>query len=212
MKTLLQESWELAGHGWLGWMLLLVPVAVLVERMHQPAAVVFGVAALAVVPLAGLLGRATEEAAARMGPTAGGLLNGTLGNAGELIIALLALRRLADDGTTVFVSSHLLVEVEQMCDRVGVLAHGKLLAEGPPGTLRGFADQARIEVDDLARAVAVITSIDGVELMEDGSRAGAGVVRVSSGRLDVRGLVRRRRLRQTERHIFRLGKEPLLEK
>jgi ABC-type multidrug transport system ATPase subunit len=88
------------------------------------------------------------------------------------------LRRLADDGTTVFVSSHLLVEVEAMCDRVGVLAHGKLLAEGPPGSLRGFADHARIEVDDVARALAVITSIDGVELLEDGSRSGAGVVRV----------------------------------
>jgi len=88
------------------------------------------------------------------------------------------LRRLADDGTTVFVSSHLLVEVEAMCDRVGVLAHGKLLAEGPPGTLRGFADHARIEVDDVARALAVIASIDGVELLEDGSRPGAGVVRV----------------------------------
>jgi len=39
----------------------------------------------------------------------------------------LLLRRLADAGTTVFVSSHLLAEVEAMCDRVGVLAHGKLL-------------------------------------------------------------------------------------
>jgi ABC-type multidrug transport system ATPase subunit len=88
------------------------------------------------------------------------------------------LRRLADDGTTVFVSSHLLVEVEAMCDRVGVLAHGKLLAEGPPGTLRGLTDHARIEVDDVARALAVIASIDGVEPLQDGSRSGAGVVRV----------------------------------
>ena len=88
------------------------------------------------------------------------------------------LRRLADGGTTVFVSSHLLAEVEAMCDRVGVLAHGKLLAEGPPGTLRGFADHARIEVDDVARALTVIASIDGVELLEDGSRSGPGVIRV----------------------------------
>jgi len=73
-------------------MLLLVPVAVGLKLAHQPAAAVFLVAALAVIPLAGLLGRATEEMAARMGPTAGGLLNGTLGNAGELIIALLALK------------------------------------------------------------------------------------------------------------------------
>jgi Ca2+:H+ antiporter len=76
----------------MGWLLLLVPVAVVLRATHQPAVVVFLVAAAAVIPLAGLLGRATEEVAARMGPTAGGLLNGTLGNAGELIIALLALR------------------------------------------------------------------------------------------------------------------------
>ena len=73
-------------------MLLLVPAAVIVNGTGQPAAAVFSVAALAVVPLAGLLGRATEEASSRMGALAGGLLNATLGNAGELIIALLALK------------------------------------------------------------------------------------------------------------------------
>ena len=46
----------------------------------------------------------------------------------------LLLRRLADDGTTIFVSSHLLAEVEAMCDRVGVMAHGRLVALGPPGS------------------------------------------------------------------------------
>jgi ABC-2 type transport system ATP-binding protein len=92
----------------------------------------------------------------------------------------LLLRRLADDGTTVFVSSHLLAEVEAMCDRVGVLAHGKLLAEGPPGTLRGTAERARIEVDDVPRASAVIAGLDGVELLDrdGGPRSGSGVVRV----------------------------------
>ena len=66
------------------------------------------------------------------------------------------LRRLADGGTTVFVSSHLLAEVEAMCDRVGVMAQGRIVAEGPPGTLRGAADRVRIEVDDVqaARAIA----------------------------------------------------------
>jgi ABC-2 type transport system ATP-binding protein len=92
----------------------------------------------------------------------------------------LLLRRLADDGTTVFVSSHLLAEVEAMCDRVGVLAHGKLVAEGPPGTLRGTAERARIEVDEVARASAVIADLDGVELLDrdGGPRSGSGVVRV----------------------------------
>ncbi len=92
MAILLRESWRLAAHGWLGWLLLLVPVAVALKATRQPPVLVFLGAAAAVIPLAGLLGRATEEVASRLGPTAGGLLNGTLGNAGELIIALLALR------------------------------------------------------------------------------------------------------------------------
>ena len=41
------------------------------------------------------------------------------------------LRRLGDEGRTVFVSSHLLSEVQQMCDRVAILARGRLIAEGP---------------------------------------------------------------------------------
>src|SRR5439155_3890759 len=45
------------------------------------------------------------------------------------------LRRLADEGVTVFVSSHLLFEVEAVCDRVAVLAQGRLVAEGPPQSL-----------------------------------------------------------------------------
>lgn len=46
---------------------------------------------IAIIPLAGLLGFATEEAALRLGQTLGGLLNATLGNAVELIVAILAL-------------------------------------------------------------------------------------------------------------------------
>lgn len=46
---------------------------------------------IAIIPLAGLLGFATEEAAMRLGQTMGGLLNATLGNAVELIVAILAL-------------------------------------------------------------------------------------------------------------------------
>ncbi len=88
----MRETWRFLKQGWLSWLLLTVPAAVVLRFTDQPAALVFLTAAAAVIPLAGLLGRATEEVAARMGPTAGGLLNGTLGNAGEMIIALLALR------------------------------------------------------------------------------------------------------------------------
>ncbi len=72
------------------------------------------------------------------------------------------LRRLAADGTTVFVSSHLLVEVEALCDVVGVLAHGRLVAEGPPSNLRPAGDRLRVVVDDVVRAGKVLAELDGV--------------------------------------------------
>jgi ABC-2 type transport system ATP-binding protein len=76
------------------------------------------------------------------------------------------LRRLADDGTTVFVSSHLLSEVEAMCDRVGVLSHGKLVAEGTPSMLRGSADRLRLEVDDEDRAASILEGTPGVRVVD----------------------------------------------
>src|SRR6195952_5751873 len=73
-------------------LLLFVPAAIAAELVHASPVVIFGLAALAIIPLSGFLGRATEEIAAYTGPTLGGLLNATLGNLAELIIAVLALR------------------------------------------------------------------------------------------------------------------------
>ena len=78
----------------LGWPYLLtplIPIAVALELAGASATVVFAVSALGIVPTAALMGRATEELAARSGPGIGGLLNVTFGNAPELIIALFAL-------------------------------------------------------------------------------------------------------------------------
>jgi len=74
-------------------MLALVPVALVFEYGHigGPTAV-FLASALSLIPLAALLGRATEEAAIYTGPRIGALLNATLGNAAELIITIIALR------------------------------------------------------------------------------------------------------------------------
>jgi Ca2+:H+ antiporter len=77
-----------------GWPYLLAPliaVAVALEATGAPATVVFAASALGIIPTAALMGRATEELAARSGPGIGGLLNVTFGNAPELIIALFAL-------------------------------------------------------------------------------------------------------------------------
>ncbi len=68
-----------------------IPIAVLLEIMGASAGLIFGVAALGIIPTAALMGLATEELAARSGPGIGGLLNVTFGNAPELIIALFAL-------------------------------------------------------------------------------------------------------------------------
>jgi Ca2+:H+ antiporter len=69
----------------------LIPVAVALALADAPATVIFAASALGIIPTAALMGRATEELAARSGPGIGGLLNVTFGNAPELIIALFAL-------------------------------------------------------------------------------------------------------------------------
>ena len=75
------------------WLLVFVPV-VFVGQTLAPAAhtLLFVLSILAIVPLAALLSHATESVAARTGDTVGGLLNATLGNLTELVIALAALR------------------------------------------------------------------------------------------------------------------------
>jgi len=71
-----------------------VPVAVAFERFAPERHTwVFGFACLAIIPLAGLMGRATEQLAERAGEGIGGLLSATFGNAAEMIIAAVALHR-----------------------------------------------------------------------------------------------------------------------
>ncbi len=71
----------------------LIPAAVIVDLADVSATVVFFVSAVALIPPAAMMGRATEELAERSGNVVGALLNVTFGNAPELIIALFALGR-----------------------------------------------------------------------------------------------------------------------
>jgi Ca2+:H+ antiporter len=71
----------------LEWLLIFVPAAIVLELVHGEPVVIFVVSALAILPLAGQIGHATEELAARSGPQIGGLLNATFGNVTEMIIA-----------------------------------------------------------------------------------------------------------------------------
>ncbi|HEY9603053.1 MAG TPA: calcium/proton exchanger [Allocoleopsis sp.] len=72
-------------------LLLFVPISIAAHFLEWGAAVVFITSCIAIVPLAAFLGTATEEIAVVVGPSIGGLLNATFGNATELIIALIAL-------------------------------------------------------------------------------------------------------------------------
>jgi len=75
------------------WLLLFAPLAIVLDHLGGvPAPAVFFCAAIAIVPIASLIVRATESIAHVTGPAIGGLLNATFGNLPELIIALVALR------------------------------------------------------------------------------------------------------------------------
>jgi Ca2+:H+ antiporter len=89
MKHLLDEI----RHNPLLWCLVFVPGVFAAERLRPEAhTLLFLLSVLAIVPLATLLSHATESVAAKTGDTVGGLLNATLGNLTELVIALAALR------------------------------------------------------------------------------------------------------------------------
>jgi Ca2+:H+ antiporter len=77
----------------MSWLLLFVPITIGLELLApERHLLIFVTSGLAIVPLAGWMGRATEQLATRLGEGVGGLLNATFGNAAELIIALVALK------------------------------------------------------------------------------------------------------------------------
>ncbi len=85
-RLLAKENWILA-------LLVFAPVALALDHVfHASALAIFLTSSAAIIPLAALMGRATEELAERLGQGVGGFLNATFGNAAELIIAIIALR------------------------------------------------------------------------------------------------------------------------
>jgi len=89
----IKSLWWLLTSSWLNVLLVFVPLGFLAEKLHWGAAAVFGINFLAIVPLAKLLGDATEQASLKLGQTLGGLLNATFGNAVELIVGIVALQQ-----------------------------------------------------------------------------------------------------------------------
>jgi ABC-2 type transport system ATP-binding protein len=90
------------------------------------------------------------------------------------------IRRLGTGSRTVLFSSHLLSEVEQICDRVGIIRHGKLVAEGTIDSLRGDGalivrvapmDQARRTLERIVGNAAITTQDGTLRLATDPARA-----------------------------------------
>ena len=75
------------------WLLIFAPIALLLETFaHERTLLIFAAAAISIVPLAAIMAQATSVLAGKLGPSIGGLLNATFGNAAEFIICLAALR------------------------------------------------------------------------------------------------------------------------
>eukprot|EP00124_Ichthyophonus_hoferi_P001017 Ihof_evm12s45 gene=Ihof_evmTU12s45 len=87
LKNIIMDQW------YTNILLLVLPVAIASEYVGWSKTIVFVLNLIAIIPLAGLLGSATEELALRMGDLVGGLLNATFGNAVELIVSIAALQK-----------------------------------------------------------------------------------------------------------------------
>jgi len=79
--------------GYLDALLVFIPVSFILEFLHVNDTWIFFTSAVAIIPLAAIMGTATEHLAAKLGPGLGGFLNATFGNAAELIIAIIAIRK-----------------------------------------------------------------------------------------------------------------------
>jgi Ca2+:H+ antiporter len=86
------QLWKSVSGSWLSLLVLFAPVSWYLAATGNTSLWVFITAAISLIPAAGLIGEATEQLASHSGPTLGGFLNATFGNAAELIIAIVALR------------------------------------------------------------------------------------------------------------------------
>ena len=77
----------------LKYMLIFIPISFIAKFMNASGSVMFILSCLSIIPLAGLMGEGTEEISFYSGPKIGGFLNGTFGNATELIISFFALKQ-----------------------------------------------------------------------------------------------------------------------
>jgi Ca2+:H+ antiporter len=141
----------LSGSGWPYLLVPFIPIAIGLELAHANASVIFITSALGVIPTAALMGRATEELAARSGPGIGGFLNVTFGNAPELIIAFFAL----NEGLQEVVKASLIGSILGNI----LLVMGAAMFIGGRKRERQFFDRTAANVTALMLLLAVVAMI-----------------------------------------------------
>ena len=147
----------------------LIPAAIVLELAHASHVAIFLAAALGIVPTAAMMGKATEELAARSGPGIGGLLNVTFGNFPELVIAFFALL----EGLQEVVKASI----------IGSIIGNILLVLGAAMLVGGLGrDKQTIQQDGRARAVRDATARTGGARHAGGVRAGRRAGPAAAGR------------------------------
>ena len=159
----------LSGSGWPYLLVPFIPIAIALELAHADASIIFVTSALGVIPTAALMGRATEELAARSGPGIGGFLNVTFGNAPELIIAFFAL----NEGLQEVVKASLIGSILGNI----LLVMGAAMFIGGRKRERQYFDRTAANVTALMLLLAVVAMI-----MPGAVRAGAGHGPAAPGR------------------------------
>ncbi len=153
-----------------------IPVAIGLELAHVESPVlIFGAAALAVIPCAAVMGEATEAIAAKSGPGIGGLLNVTFGNAPELIIAFFALL----EGLQEVVKASI---VGSILGNILLVMGAAFLVGGLPRDKQTFsqtAAHAQSAMLTLALAALIFPAI--FQLIHGGGLPGVGEERVNFG-------------------------------
>jgi ABC-2 type transport system ATP-binding protein len=112
---------------------------------------------------------------------------------GEMREIRALLQRVSDVGVTVLLSTHLLAEVEQVCDEVVVMDRGRVIRTGTVSELTNAASSAYVEVDDVGRAAAFLVALPGVRAVEP---EGDGLA------VELDGLVRAALVRALVEHGF----------
>jgi Ca2+:H+ antiporter len=140
-----------SGSGWPYMLVPFIPIAIALELTHQEAALIFGAAALGVIPTAALMGRSTEELAERTGPGIGGFLNVTFGNFPELVIAFFALREGLQEVVKASIIGSILGNV--------LLVMGAAMLVGGARRERQFFDRTAANVQVLMLLLAAATLV-----------------------------------------------------